>query len=186
MPECTTLIWEWYYTKPIGVLPNMITFQRRKIFAFKGKLTFVDTRPIQGVFQVSEDQPTNRASPPRGHSTKILQQAGWFTNQEWNDLFDPHKAPPPPPPTPPPPPMPPPLPPICTPTLILSHHLNQKKTNRKKEKKQNESGLSVKTYGIKRHRPRPRDFKCPASKKCTIVSKSQRKLNLHIRGPSEL
>ena len=84
-------------------------FKAKVVFVFEGNWYFWTRRPIQGVLQVSEDQPTNKeASPPRVHSTKNSQQAGRFTNQKWHDLFDPHKAPPPS--------MPPPLPPIHTPT----------------------------------------------------------------------
>ena len=149
-------------------------FEAKVILAFKGKLTFENTKPIQGAFQVSEDKPRQEQTEQRGRSTKNSQQAGWFTNQEWHDPFDPHKPPLPPP-------MPPsPLPPIHTPNPKPGPSSRPKqKWNKKKGKKS--SGLSVKTYGIKRHKIRPKDFKCPATKKCNIISKSQRKLNQHLK-----
>ena len=56
-----------------------------------------------------------------------------------------------------------------------------KKNKHKNKKDKPTSGLSVKTYGIKRHHPRKCDFKCMTSKKCSTILTLERKLNEHIK-----
>ena len=104
-------------------------FKAKVSFAFKGKLQFLNM-PYPRVFQVREKTPekspkqSKEKSPEHGRTTKNSLQAGWFTKQEWNNLFDPHvpKVPPPPHPL---------LPPSLTPYTISPWLL---KTLRRKQK----------------------------------------------------
>ena len=99
--------------------------------------------PCTRHFQVRDKPPENprEKSPEHGCQTKTSPQVGWFTNQEWNDLFNPHipKVPASPPPSPPP---------TCdvppSPQKINKHKPNKDKPT---------PGQSVKTYSIKRHCP---------------------------------
>ena len=138
-----------------------------KIFiAVTAKLTFSNTR---GVDEVPPPHPESPTPPPpplpkvNRRQSRTSQNAGWFSNKEFNQLFDPHYK-------------------KVQDTPSLPTHPPSKPHKPKGPKEKPTKGLQVKSYNLKKYVPRKQDFKCPASTRCKDIYESQALINLHVKG----
>ena len=108
-------------------------------------------------------------SPPlkaSGRQSKTSQQVGWFTDKEFNRLFDPDFKAPPPPDTGE-------KPSTSTQKAPRKPKRPQKPTAKLTPGKPTKSGLQIQTYTIQKYVLRKMDFKCPASRQCKETYPSQ-------------
>ena len=136
------------------------------------KLTFSDTKAVDS----GHSLPPPPSPPPKatGRQSKTSQKEGWYTDKEFNRLFDPDFKAPKHPDTGE-------KPSDSTPKAPAKPKKPQKPTGKLTPGKPSKPGLQVQTYTIRMYVPRKRDFKRPASRRCKETCHLQANVNIHVK-----